>query len=153
MVRWPTSLLPITPSGSPTSRPLARRVACGYVSKSARRRGVFARVTAFEGESGAIPHPSSTQRTTGRYGAWPAPRRLLQVGHDLAHDNDAGVAGRVFGGAFANTKDRTQARRDGTGELHRDALVGVAKVATDLGVSDDGSHREPAHHGDRDLPR
>src|SRR5439155_21735804 len=103
---------------------------------------------------GRIPRPNRPDRLIRDHQAFEsAPRRLLQVGHDLAHDNDAGVAGRVFGGAFANTKDRTQARRDGTGELHRDALVRVAKVATDLGVSDDGSHREPAHHGDRDLPR
>ena len=43
MFRWPTSELPICPSGSPTSRPEVRRKACGQVAHSAvegRRAGL-----------------------------------------------------------------------------------------------------------------
>ena len=58
----------------------------------------------------------------------------------------------MFGRALTDAQDRTQASRDGTGELLRDTLVGVTEVAPDLRVPDDGSHREPAKHRDGDLP-
>ena len=55
MFVWPTSLLPICPSGRPTSSPEAESVVLGQVANSASRFGVFATDTAFHGPGAASP--------------------------------------------------------------------------------------------------
>ena len=60
--RWPTSLLPIWPSGSPTARPHAVSVVCGYPDHSSSKTGVCARDTALPGPGSASPQPSRTIR-------------------------------------------------------------------------------------------
>ncbi len=49
MFSWPTSLLPMTPSGSPTSSPLALTSATGYRACSMSSHGFFARYGGVEG--------------------------------------------------------------------------------------------------------
>ena len=78
-LRWPTSELPIWPSGRPTARPQAVRVVCGYGAQSSSKTGVSASSTALPGPGSARPQPSSTTRQTrgrrlrGRAEAhWPA---------------------------------------------------------------------------------
>src|SRR5690625_3549763 len=62
---WPTSELPIWPSGRPTAVPEACRVVRGAVVQRRSKLGVRASATAFPGPSGAMPKPS---RTTSRNG-------------------------------------------------------------------------------------
>ena len=64
--RWPTSELPICPSGSPTSGPDAPRRACGQASSRARQRGIRAAATASASGRDPIPKPSRMTRTMGR---------------------------------------------------------------------------------------
>jgi hypothetical protein len=61
-LRWPTSLLPICPSGRPTAFPHAVSVVCGYVLHSPSKTGVSASSTALPGPGGASPQPSRTTR-------------------------------------------------------------------------------------------
>ncbi len=49
IVRWPTSELPIWPSGSPTASPEAFSVVCGYSRQSRSKTGVSASSTALPG--------------------------------------------------------------------------------------------------------
>ena len=65
-LRWPTSELPIWPSGRPTARPEAASVVCGKSRHRRSNTGVWARSTALPGPGGASPQPSSTTRQTGR---------------------------------------------------------------------------------------
>ena len=55
---WPTSELPIWPSGRPTSRPEAISWEWGYSANSLSRFGLFAVVMALPGVAGAMPYPS-----------------------------------------------------------------------------------------------
>ena len=76
--RWPTSELPIWPSGSPTARPQAVSCVCGCSAQSRSKTGVSASSTALPGPGGARPQPSRmTRQTRGSGGARPliAPRR------------------------------------------------------------------------------
>ena len=63
-LRWPTSELPICPSGSPTLGPIAISCVCGCLAHSSSNTGVFASETALPGPSGASPQPSSTTSVT-----------------------------------------------------------------------------------------
>ena len=63
---WPTSELPICPSGRPTSRPEALSVVIGQVATSRSQLGVSARATALSEDSVRRPQPSRMHRTTGR---------------------------------------------------------------------------------------
>ena len=69
MFWWPTSLLPITPSGTPTSRPHALTSVTGYCACSQSSQGLRARCTALNlswAGFGFLPQPSRTTRSTGR---------------------------------------------------------------------------------------
>src|SRR5687768_10383134 len=69
MFWWPTSLLPIVPSGRPTSKPLVWINTFGYSAISRSAMGWLARYTALEEfhfGSGFFPQPSRTIRTSGR---------------------------------------------------------------------------------------
>src|SRR5438874_7433804 len=50
-LRWPTSELPICPSGRPTARPQVVSVVCGNARHSASNTGVRASSTALPGRS------------------------------------------------------------------------------------------------------
>src|SRR4051812_47301210 len=63
--RWPTSLLPICPSGRPTARPDASSSVRGERSHSRCHTGVSPSSIALPSRPGRKPHPSSTIRTTG----------------------------------------------------------------------------------------
>ena len=65
MLRCPTSLLPICPSGSPTAAPEASSRLCGQSPSSARQRGMSAAAMASTAGSGPMPKPSMTTRTMG----------------------------------------------------------------------------------------
>ncbi len=68
MFSWPTSLLPITPSGRPTSSPLAAISVCGYFCCRASSQAFLARKTALTSfcfGSGFLPQPSRMMRRTG----------------------------------------------------------------------------------------
>src|SRR6218665_1945390 len=58
MLRCPTSLLPICPSGRPTSSPDVRSVLCGYFLYKLSTKGVFALAIASDFEPSPIPQPS-----------------------------------------------------------------------------------------------
>ena len=73
-LRWPTSELPICPSGRPTASPFAVSVVCGCSSHSRSNTGVSASAIALPGPSGASPQPSSTTRQTDGTLMRPAPR-------------------------------------------------------------------------------
>ena len=62
--RWPTSELPICPSGSPTARPQAVSCVCGCSAQSPSNTGVSASATALPGPGGARPQPSRMTRQT-----------------------------------------------------------------------------------------
>ena len=62
----PTSELPICPFGSPTWRSDAFNWLCGAVEVNRSQTGVFASAIALLSRSSRSPHPSNTQRTTGR---------------------------------------------------------------------------------------
>ena len=62
---WPTSELPICPSGRPTALPQAVRVEFGAPAISASKVGVCAWATALPSRSGRRPHPSRITSTTG----------------------------------------------------------------------------------------
>src|SRR5712675_2278910 len=64
-LRWPTSLLPIWPSGSPTGSPDASSSARGARSHSRCHVGVRPSSTALPSRAARKPQPSSTIRTTG----------------------------------------------------------------------------------------
>ena len=63
-LRWPTSELPICPSGSPTLGPHAVSVVWSCSSQSRSNTGVSASATALPGPSGASPQPSRITRQT-----------------------------------------------------------------------------------------
>src|SRR5712664_3811690 len=64
-LRWPTSLLPICPSGRPTARPDASSSVRDARSHSVCHTGVRPSSIALPSRPGRKPHPSSTTRTTG----------------------------------------------------------------------------------------
>ena len=66
MMTWPTSELPICPSGRPTAGPLASRVVNGCSANSRSRLGVRARASALCSGEGLMPTPSRMTRTVGR---------------------------------------------------------------------------------------
>src|SRR6059036_3456964 len=63
--RWPTSLLPICPSGRPTSRPDALSSVRGAWAQRRCQVGVRPSSMALPSRPGRKPQPSSTIRTTG----------------------------------------------------------------------------------------
>src|SRR4029077_9592718 len=63
--KWPTSLLPIWPSGSPTASPDALRSVRGARFQRRCHIGVSPSSTALPSRPGRKPQPSSTIRTTG----------------------------------------------------------------------------------------
>src|SRR6266550_3647807 len=63
--RWPTSLLPICPSGRPTARPDASSNVRDARSHSVCHTGVRPSSMALPSRPGRKPHPSSTTRITG----------------------------------------------------------------------------------------
>src|SRR2546425_2593407 len=63
--RWPTSLLPICPAGSPTARPDALRSVRDAVVQRRCQVGVSPSSMALPSRPGRKPQPSSTIRTTG----------------------------------------------------------------------------------------
>ena len=65
MLVWPTSLLPICPSGRPTSRPEARSVVWAYSRKNWSSRGVAAARMALPSVSCRRPKPSMMMRVVG----------------------------------------------------------------------------------------
>src|ERR1700749_4948986 len=68
--RWPTSELPIWPTGRPTSGPWAESSVCGYRAQRRSKTGVSASETALPGPGGASPQPSRmTSATEGTKGA------------------------------------------------------------------------------------
>ena len=64
IVRWPTSELPICPSGRPTAAPEATSCVLGYRATSSSKTGVRASSTALPGPGGAIPQPSRMTSVT-----------------------------------------------------------------------------------------
>ena len=74
MLVWPTSELPIWPSGRPTAMPEASMVVMGQVEKILSRLGLLAAATALPKVwSGVQPKPSMMQRTAGRLAIMFAP--------------------------------------------------------------------------------
>ena len=71
--RWPTSELPICPSGRPTARPLAVSSVCGCSAQSSSNVGVSACEIALPGPSGASPQPSRMTSATAGTGIGPGP--------------------------------------------------------------------------------
>src|ERR1700749_3597761 len=72
--RWPTSELPIWPTGRPTSGPWAESSVCGYCAQRRSKTGVSASETALPGPGGASPQPSRmTSASEGnKVIAWPS---------------------------------------------------------------------------------
>src|SRR6187455_784285 len=66
MLRWPTSELPIWPSGRPTCISDASIVPCAWCAMSALQFGMRASEIALSGAAGREPNPSRITRTTGR---------------------------------------------------------------------------------------
>src|SRR5437762_5489631 len=64
-LRWPTSLLPICPSGSPTASPDASSSVRGAFAQRRCQVGVSPSSTALPARPGRKPQPSSTIKTTG----------------------------------------------------------------------------------------
>ena len=62
---WPTSELPIWPSGRPTASPLALPFTKGYSAISLSMTGVFASYTAFASCLSFRPYPSRIIKTVG----------------------------------------------------------------------------------------
>src|SRR4051794_16446829 len=79
--RWPTSLLPICPSGSPTSLPEAPIRVQGLLANKRSMWGARARRIALPSLSGRSPYPSSTTRTT---------REAFVMANNLSEKEDAG---------------------------------------------------------------
>src|SRR5687768_13229504 len=90
MFWWPTSLLPIVPSGRPTSNPLVWINTLGYSAISRSATGCFARYTALEEfhfGSGFFPQPSRTIRTSGRLAGLDTDvLSIRQAGHGSGED-------------------------------------------------------------------
>src|SRR4029077_2988648 len=63
-LRWPTSELPICPSGRPTSRPWAESWVWGNSSQRPSNTGVSANEIALPGPAGASPQPSRMTRAS-----------------------------------------------------------------------------------------
>ena len=66
-LRWPTSELPINPSGSPTARPEVLRVVWAQLAQMRSIVGVLARATALWSRRGFIPQPSRMMSATKRW--------------------------------------------------------------------------------------
>src|SRR5690606_16099254 len=66
MFMWPTSLLPICPSGRPTASPEALRLVWGALAQTSSNTGVLANSTALPGPAGASPQPARMTTATGR---------------------------------------------------------------------------------------
>ena len=74
-LRWPTSELPIWPSGQPDGGPGRRRAACaGSAPRCASKTGVSAWLIALPGPGGARPQPSRTTRQADPASAASPPR-------------------------------------------------------------------------------
>ena len=78
ILRWPTSELPICPSGRPTSRPEVRRNACGPLAHSRSKVG---RVGLADGVVGRAPRasPSRPAPPASRGGVFACSRSLLRI--------------------------------------------------------------------------
>ena len=72
-LRWPTSELPIWPSGRPTARPQVVSVLWAQLSQRESKTGVSASSTALPGPGAASPQPSRTTRQTAGTGGEPGP--------------------------------------------------------------------------------
>src|SRR5688500_18225509 len=97
MLRWPTSELPIWPSGRPTSRPEEARVVKGRSAIKASTLGVRARSVALPGPGCARPNPSRIARTTGRI-ASAIGRLLLAQAQSNLEDTPGGEQAEQAGG-------------------------------------------------------
>ena len=65
-LRWPTSELPMSPSGSPTARPEVSRVVWAQLAQMRSIVGVLARATALWSRRGFNPQPSRMMSATKR---------------------------------------------------------------------------------------
>ncbi len=66
-LRWPTSELPINPSGRPTARPEVLRVVWAQLAQMRSIVGVLARATALWSRRGFNPQPSRMMSATKRW--------------------------------------------------------------------------------------
>ena len=65
MLVWPTSLLPIWPSGSPTSRPEADREVWAFSANNLSKIGVLAALMALPSTASLRPKPSIIIKVVG----------------------------------------------------------------------------------------
>ena len=160
-LRWPTSELPIWPSGSPTASPFAVSVVCGCSAHSRSNTGVSASATALPGPSGARPQPSSTTRQTagtvirgrglddraevGRVEARAADERAVDVGQRQQ-------LGRVVGLARAAVEDPHLLGR-GLVEARRRARARTRPPPAPARASRSGRCRSPRSARRRRRPR
>src|SRR5919201_1447324 len=170
MVRWPTSLLPITLSGRPTAPPDASSRACGPRSSSSIR-GWRAAAMALPGPVGPMPYPSRMQRTTGRnlkprsrprpraFDGVTDPRELVRHERGAADERavDARLIGelgdRVAGDAAAvqHAHGVRRGRAEQRGDLVADRLDRGARVRAVRRHA--GADRPDRLVRDRDPPR
>src|SRR6478672_6574805 len=101
-LRWPTSELPICPSGRPTSRPWAESRVRGQRSQSESKTGVSAREIALPGPGSASPQPSrmtsateGSGRLTGARLARGSPGGLDDLGEGVGLEAGAADQGTV----------------------------------------------------------
>src|SRR5690242_6689921 len=138
-LRWPTSELPIWPSGSPTSRPWAESWVCGYCPQRRSKTGVWASEIALPGPGSARPQPSRmTSASEGTNGV-----RTLRPSCGL--DDRGEVLGVQRGAADEGAVDVGQGEQlggvvglDRTAVEDPDSVGGGAAPAQH--VADEGAH-------------
>ena len=91
MLVWPTSELPICPSGRPTSRPEAPIYVIGFSAKILSRLGVFAASIALPPFSSRWPNPSMIISAVGFFGPEAFFAAVLRAAGFLAADFFAAV--------------------------------------------------------------
>ena len=101
--RWPTSELPIWPSGRPTASPFAVSCVCGCSAHSRSNTGVSASEIALPGPSGARPQPSRITRATAGTIIRARPRSILA--------NEAGSRLRTADERAVDVRQRQQLGR------------------------------------------
>src|SRR5215204_4295306 len=126
-LRWPTSELPICPSGRPTASPLAVRVVCGCSAHSRSNTGVSASATALPGPSGARP---SRRARRGRRPTPSCARRDLDDRTEVA-----GVEARAADERAVDVREREQLGR----------VVGLERAAVEDPHRSGGVRVEPGH--------
>src|SRR4051812_39232702 len=82
-LRWPTSELPICPSGRPTSGPWAESWVWGYSSQRRSKTGVSASEIALPGPASASPQPSRMIRASDGTCGVIASARSLDYGREV----------------------------------------------------------------------